>query len=112
MPPWSWATMLTFLLAHLSLLVKGDVCTAAQGFDACRQETPVTFNPDGSGPGRQGIAAPIFNHLSEYHMSLLQSKAEVLFSSDPGWQLPCDRWAALRRVLQAAPWRWIQGPDL
>lgn len=73
MPPRrSWATMLAFLRAHLPLLVKGDICTAAQSFDTHRQ-MPARFNPAGSGSSRQGIAVLTFNHLSEYHVGLKSS---------------------------------------
>lgn len=32
----SWATALAVPQTHLPLLVKGDVCTAVGGFEACR----------------------------------------------------------------------------
>lgn len=64
--------MLAFLQAHLPLLVKGDVCKAARGFDT-RRQMPARFNPAGSGASRQGSAAPAFNHLSEYHVRLRSS---------------------------------------
>lgn len=60
-----WVTTLTFLQAHLPLLV----CMAAQGFDA-RRQMPGKFNPAGLGAVRQGIATPTFNHLSKGQVSL------------------------------------------
>lgn len=69
MPPRkSWATMFTFLQAHLPLVIS----ISAKGFDSCRQ-MPGRFNPAGLGAVRQGIATPTFNHLSKCQVSLAGS---------------------------------------